>query len=191
MANKLLSASDVAVCTVVSFPHGNSTVEVKLYEAQQALDGGAEEIDFVINQAAVAEAAWKVVQNEISKLNQLCLQNGAILKVIFENDFINSDKTIVRLCRICSDIEVAYVKSSTGFGFKKNETGFYHYNGAIKNQIQLMLDNVRSAVKVKASGGIRDFITAEMYLNMGVARLGTSSTAKILAEAKKREKDRP
>ena len=183
LASKLLNGTDVKVSTVLSFPHGNTSIPMKKHEALEILNEGADEIDMVINQAEAKRQNWSYLRDEIGTINKICVDQGALLKVIFENDFISNDEVKVGLCKICTELKVGFVKTSTGFGYTKQENGDYNYKGATVSDIQLMLDHTSPPVRVKASGGIRDLETAMMYLNMGVSRLGTSSTIKILAEA--------
>ena len=101
-----------------------------------------------------------------------------MLKVIFETDYLQASH-IVKLCHLCSELQVDFVKTSTGFGFTKQESGDYNYTGATIEHIQLMLDNIEGSVQVKASGGIRTYDYAKELSDMGVARLGTSASQAI------------
>ena len=102
MAQELLSGSDVGVCAVVAFPHGNSVTSIKAQEAEEAVLAGGAEIDMVVNVAKVLSGDWDYVSGEIGAVNDVVTGNGAILKVIFENDYLQ-DEQIIRLCEICSE----------------------------------------------------------------------------------------
>ena len=113
----------------------------------------------------------------------MALENKAILKVIFENDFLTNDH-IKSLCRICNDIGVAFIKTSTGYGFTKNEKGFYSYKGATREHLKLMKRECNSKIEVKAAGGIRTLEDLLFVKSIGVTRVGATATAAILEEAK-------
>ena len=123
---ELLSGSDVGVCPVIAFPHGNSTVSIKVQEAICAIQAGGSEIDMVVNIGKVLTGDWKYVSREIKAINDAVTENQAILKVIFENDYLQ-DEHIIRLCEICSDQRVGFVKTSSGYAFVKQSNGFYSY----------------------------------------------------------------
>ena len=117
-----LAGSDVAVCAVVGFPHGNSHPEIIVQEAVRAIDEGATEIDMVVNVGKVLSGDWSYVTAELQLVNRACVSRGARLKVIFENDYLE-DQHIIRLCEICTKLEIAFVKTSTGYGFVKQPSG--------------------------------------------------------------------
>ncbi|HNW51684.1 MAG TPA: deoxyribose-phosphate aldolase [Prolixibacteraceae bacterium] len=185
LASVALWTSDVEVCTVVGFPHGNSTIDIKLKEAQEALFLGASEIDMVVNIGKVLQKDWAYVEREISEVNQVCVFNGAILKVIFETDFLPEDELKIKLCEICNRVKVAFVKTSTGYGFKKNEAGTYFYDGATDHDLELMREHCSPEVQIKAAGGIRTFDDVMRVRKLGVTRVGATATAAILEEAKR------
>ena len=175
-----------AICTVIAFPHGTASSYAKISETIDALKNGATEIDLVVNISKVLSHEWDYVDTEIEAIQRLCTASGAILKVIFENDYL-SDEEIVELCRICTRHKVAYVKTSTGFGFKKDPaTGGYGYDGATVRQVKLMKENVGEGVKVKAAGAVRSLDAFLEMISLGVERVGLSATAEILDEAKRR-----
>ena len=103
-----------------------------------ALDDGAVELDMVVNIGKVLSQDWGYVAKEIRKINRLTVRRGALLKVIFENDFLTDDALKIKLCEICSKIAAAYVKTSTGYGFIRREHGYYAYNGATDDDLVLM-----------------------------------------------------
>ena len=186
LAKEILAGSDVLVGTVVGFPHGNSRVEVKLYEAERAIDDGAVELDVVVNIGKVLSRDWAYVSDEVRLLNQLSVCHGALLKVIFENDYLTDDEFKVKLCQICSEHAVAFVKTSTGYGFVKRENGMYSYTGATEHDLILMRQACLPLVQVKAAGGVRTLDDLLHVKALGVTRVGATATGAILKEAKKR-----
>jgi deoxyribose-phosphate aldolase len=129
LAKKHLGSSDVKVCAVIGFPHGNSRTEVKVAEAIAAGRGGGAEIDMVINISEAFGGDWAYVTEEIRCVNDVVRSAGALFKVIFENDYLR-DEHIARLCKICTALEVEFVKTSTGYGFVKLPNGLHSYKGA-------------------------------------------------------------
>jgi deoxyribose-phosphate aldolase len=184
-AAEWLKGSDVMVCTVVGFPHGNSSIDVKLYETEKACQEGAVEIDMVVNIGKVLQEDWGYVSNEIQSINNAAIKNGAVLKVIFENDFLPDDKYKIKLCEICSHAKVGFVKTSTGYGFVKGSDGKYSYKGATEQDLKLMRKHCSPEVQVKAAGGIRTLDELLKAKSLGVTRVGATATAAILEEAKK------
>src|SRR6186997_1172596 len=126
LAKEILAGSNVGVCPVIGFPHGNSATAIKAREADDAARAGGSEIDMVVNIGKVLGGDWEYVTAEIKAINDAVVAAGAILKVIFENDYLQ-DAHIIRLCEICSSIGVAFVKTSTGYGFVRQENGMYSY----------------------------------------------------------------
>lgn len=185
LALELLQGSDVAVCAVVGFPHGNSATEVKVYEAAQASRAGATEIDVVVNVGKVLSGDWEYVAREIKAVNDAVVGLGGILKVIFENDFLQNEQ-IEKLCRICSDVGVAFVKTSTGYGYVKQDNGMFSTDGATKPHLLLMKQSIGAGVQVKAAGGVRTLDQLLCVMALGVTRIGATATVKILEEAKAR-----
>ncbi|KAI8631430.1 hypothetical protein F5Y19DRAFT_395983 [Xylariaceae sp. FL1651] len=182
VARDVLDESGVLICAVIGFPHGNSTTNIKRLEAEEAVRDGAHEIDMVINVGKVLGGDWEYVTNEIRTINDTVVKNGAALKVIFENDFL-ADEDIVHLCRICSALSVAFVKTSTGYGFVKQPHGFYIYKGATVPHLKLMKANVGPNIHIKAAGGIRTLDELLYVMSLGVTRIGASATKAILEEA--------
>ena len=180
-----LSGSDVKVCTVIGFPHGNSRIALKEAEAEEACRAGAVELDMVVNIGKVLSEKWEYVYEEIRVMQDVCRDNEALLKVIFENDFLPDDKFKIRLCEICSEIGVAFVKTSTGFGFAKGSDGRYDYNGATDYDLKLMRKHCAPEVQLKASGGIRSLEDALRVRELGASRIGASGTRAILSEARR------
>jgi deoxyribose-phosphate aldolase len=185
MAKRELEGTDVKICPVIGFPHGNSTTEVKIFEATAAARAGGKEIDMVINIGKALGGDWEYVSDEIKQINDAVTQNGAVLKVIFENDYLK-DQHIVRLCKICSDIDVAFVKTSTGYGFVKQANGMYTYKGATVPNLQLMKEKSKPGVQIKAAGGVRTLDDLLHVMSLGVTRIGATATVAIMEEAVKR-----
>jgi deoxyribose-phosphate aldolase len=185
MVKELVVNSDVGVCAVIGFPHGNSTTSLKVKEATDAVLAGAEEIDMVVNIGKVLGGDWEYVSEEIRAVNDAVTENQAILKVIFENDYLQ-DEHIIRLCEICSEHQVAFVKTSTGYGFVKQSNGMYAYSGATDHDLKLMTEHTSSSVQVKAAGKIRTLDDILRVRKIGVTRVGATATETILQEAKKR-----
>jgi deoxyribose-phosphate aldolase len=181
-----LRGTDVKVCAVVGFPHGNSHTEIKLAETDLALKEGAAEIDMVVNIGRVLSLAWDYVYADIKTINRHCLDNNAILKVIFENDYLPNDGYKIRLCSICSEIKVAFVKTSTGYGFVKQPDGRYDYAGATDHDLKLMRQYCKPLVQIKAAGGVRTLDDLLRVKSLGVTRVGTTASEAILNEARAR-----
>ena len=185
LVHEVLKGSTVKVCAVAGFPHGNSTIEIKIEEAEQAILSGASEIDVVVNIGKVLSEDWDYISQEIKGINQSVVSHNAILKVIFENDFLE-DQHIVKLCEICSTHSVALVKTSTGYGFVKEANGTYSYQGATDYHLCLMRKHCSSLVQIKAAGGIRTLDDLLRVRGLGVTRIGATATENIIEEAIKR-----
>ena len=172
---ELLHGSGVQPCTVIGFPHGAHSTAIKLAESEQALRDGATELDAVINISKARSGDWDYVRREIEALTSTARGGGAKIKIIFENAY-HDEAAKIRLCQICGEIGVDWVKTSTGFAS----------SGATVADVQLMRQHSPPRVQVKASGGIR---TLDALLEMraaGATRVGSSSTAQILEECRKR-----
>jgi deoxyribose-phosphate aldolase len=180
-----LKGTGVLVCTVIGFPHGSHTTAMKVWETKEACELGATEIDMVVNIGKVLSGDWSYVEDEIRQINAETVKHGAILKVIFENDYLK-DEHKIKLCQICSSISVAFVKTSTGYGYTKGEDGKFSTKGATIEDCRLMLANVAPGVQVKAAGGVRTLDELMRMKELGVTRIGATATAVILEEAKRR-----
>ncbi len=180
MAADILKDSDVMVGTVIGFPHGNSKVEVKVFETEKALEDGAVEIDVVVNSGKVLSGDWDYVDAEIKAIAALTKKEGAALKVIFENDFLPEDSYKIRLCEICNKHHVEFVKTSTGYGFVKQSDGSYNYKGATDHDLKLMREHADPGVQVKAAGGVRTLEDTLKVRKLGVTRIGATATETIL-----------
>ena len=163
------------VCTVIGFPNGYTTTGVKVVETYDAINSGADEIDMVINMSMVKERHYIQLKDEINKVKTAC--SGKPLKVIIETCLL-TEKEIIDMCRVVSDTNADYIKTSTGFS-----TG-----GATIKDVKLMSENISGKLKIKASGGISTIKEAEEFLSINkVDRLGTSRIVKI---AKEMERER-
>lgn len=155
------------ICTVIGFPNGYSTTEVKIFEAKNAVENGASEIDMVINIGDVKDGKFDEIKEEIKKIHEAC--DGKILKVIIETCLLTEEEKI-EMCRVVTESGAEYIKTSTGFS-----TG-----GATFDDIALMKKYVGENVKIKAAGGISSFDDAEKFMELGADRLGTSRLVKIM-----------
>ncbi|HUG09895.1 MAG TPA: deoxyribose-phosphate aldolase [Opitutaceae bacterium] len=182
MSAAALAGSDVGVCAVVGFPHGNSHPELIAAEAIRAISEGATEIDMVANTGKVLGGEWAWVADELRAVNAACVSRGAILKVIFENDYLQ-DEHIIRLCELCTEVGVAFVKTSTGYGFVKQANGDYNYRGATDDRLRLMREHCGPGVQIKAAGGVRSLDDMLRVRALGVTRIGATATEAILEEA--------
>lgn len=182
----LLNGSDVLVGCVIGFPHGNSSTKVKVFETEEAIMDGAVEIDMVVNIGKVLQEDWNYIERELSAVVAVTKNHGAVLKVIFENDYLLSDHLKIRLCEICSYVKADYVKTSTGYGFVKGLDGKYGYSGATPEDIVLMRKHSSPGVKVKAAGGVRTLDELLVMREKGATRCGASATTTIMEEAYKR-----
>ncbi len=163
------AAGRVAICTVIGFPNGYATKEVKCLEACQAVQNGADEIDMVINIGDLKDKNYDKILEEINEIKQNCL--GKILKVIIETCLLTDDEKI-KMCEIVSKSDADFIKTSTGFS-----TG-----GATKEDIALFAKHVTNGKKIKAAGGIGSLEEAKDFLNLGAERLGTSRIVKIVKQ---------
>lgn len=169
MCKKFLKNSDVHVGAAISFPLGQMTVEAKVKETQDAIDSGADEIDYVLNVGKVKEGDFSYIENEMQTLTDLCKKQNILIKVIFENCYLTKEE-ITAVAKIAKKVKPDFIKTSTGFG-----TG-----GATVEDVTLMKSIVGDEVKVKAAGGIRSWETCKAMIEAGAERIGTSSSFAIL-----------
>ncbi len=186
LAVEQLRGTEVKVGCVIGFPHGNSSTAVKVFEAEQACNDGAVEIDMVVNIGKVLGDDWDYVEKEIKAVTNTCHQNRAIVKVIFETDYITSAEGKIRLCKICTKAGADFVKTSTGYGFVKKPNGDYNYTGATVEDIKLMRKHSGQNVQVKCAGGVRTLDDLLKMKEAGATRSGATATEKMLIEAKQR-----
>jgi deoxyribose-phosphate aldolase len=166
---ELLAGSSVQPSTTIGFPHGAVSTRVKVAEAERALADGGTELDMVVNIGKVLGGDHAYVEAEIRAVLGATHAAGQKLKVIFENAYL-ADADKIRLCELCSELRVDWVKTSTGFG----------PSGATLADLRLMRAHTSPSVGVKASGGIRNLDEVLEMRALGVSRVGTSSTAQIL-----------
>lgn len=166
-AKHLLQGTDVKIAAVVGFPLGAMTTAAKVFEAKEAVENGASEIDMVINVAKLKDGEFEYVENEIRQIKEAIGDN--VLKVIIETCYL-TDEEKVKACELSLAAKADFVKTSTGFGT----------DGATYEDVKLMKSVVGDNAKVKASGGVRDKETAQKYINLGAERLGTSSGIDIV-----------
>ena len=166
-AKQLLQGTDVKVAAVVGFPLGAMTTAAKVFEAKEAVENGANEIDMVINIAKLKDGEFEYVEDEIRQIKEAIGDN--VLKVIIETCYL-TDKEKVKACELSLAAKADFVKTSTGFGT----------DGATYEDVKLMKSVVGDNAKVKASGGVRDKETAQKYVDLGAERLGTSSGIDIV-----------
>ena len=159
----------INICTVVGFPLGYSTTEAKVEEVKKAIADGANEIDMVVNISDVKNKDYQKVEDEIKTLREAC--GNKILKVIIETCYLTKEEKIA-MCQAVTNAKADYIKTSTGFGTQ----------GATLEDVILMKQNIGSAVKIKAAGGIRTKEDMEAFVEAGCSRLGTSSAIDILVK---------
>ena len=157
------------ICTVIGFPNGYSTTETKVFEAKNAIENGAREIDMVINVGFLKDGRYEEVEEEIRKIHEAC--DGKILKVIIETCLLTDDEKI-KMCELVTKAGAEFIKTSTGFSTA----------GATFADVKLMKEHVGEGVKVKAAGGISSFDDAEEFMRLGADRLGTSRLVKIMKQ---------
>lgn len=165
-----LKGSGIKVCTVSGFPLGANKKEIKIKEAENACQEGADEVDMVLNIGALKSGDWKSVEDEIRGIRK-ALGKEKILKVIIETCLLTQEEKI-KAAGMVADCEADFVKTSTGFSLK----------GATLEDVRLLKGVVKERIKVKASGGIRDYQTAIKMIQAGADRIGTSSGVKIIHE---------
>lgn len=170
LAVKMCNGTESDVSCVLNFPHGVGTTEVKVYEAKQYIEKGVKEIDMVANYSAIKSHDWEYVKKDIQAVSNETRATGVLLKVIFETGMLTLDE-VAKATEIAIEAGADFVKTSTGF----------NGGGATEEAIKVMLDTAKGRIKVKPSGGIRDYNRAKMFVDMGVHRLGVgyTSTPKI------------
>ncbi|MDF3068993.1 MAG: deoC2 [Polyangiaceae bacterium] len=174
-ASEILDGSSVVPSTTIGFPHGGHTSRVKQVEAEQALNDGARELDMVVNVSQVLSGDWAAVRSDIEAVLQPTHARGQKLKVIFENCYL-SDTQKIRLCELCGELNVDWVKTSTGFGSA----------GATIADLRLMRAHSPTHVQVKAAGGVADLDMLLKVRESGATRSGCSKTREVLDELRRR-----
>lgn len=152
---------NLKICTVIGFPNGYNTTETKVFETENAIENGADEIDMVINIGWLKEKQYDLLLDEINQIKAAC--NGKILKVIIETCLLEKEEKI-KMCEIILKSNADYIKTSTGFSTA----------GATFEDIELFNNEIQKNKKIKAAGGIKDFADAEKFISLGADRLGTS-----------------
>jgi len=166
-AHEILKNTNISVCTVIGFPLGQNTMDTKEFEAINAVQNGADEIDMVVNIAAIKDEMFDYVKKEIETVRDSI--DGKILKVIIETCYLTSDE-IIKMTEICNETFVNFIKTSTGFG-----TG-----GALLKDVELINKHKMDYLEIKASGGIKNYSEAVKFIDAGATRLGTSSGINIM-----------
>lgn len=175
---RLLRESDVHVGAAIGFPLGQTTIASKVFEAEDAIKNGADEIDYSLNLTEVKAGNWAYVEEEMKQIVELCRRHEKICKVILETCYLEKDE-IVKICEIAKNVRPDFVKTSSGFGSA----------GAKEDDVLLMKQTVGSSVNVKASGGIRDAKTFKEMVACGAVRIGTSAGVSIVEEFRKEAKE--
>ena len=173
-----LKGCPVHVGAAIGFPLGQTTLECKIFETKDAIEKGADEIDYVINVAELKNKNYDYIRKEMEKIVGICKDAGVISKVIFENCYL-TDEEKRKVAEIAKGVRPDFIKTSTGFG-----TG-----GATAEDVKLMKSVVGGDVKVKAAGGIRDLETALAMIEAGAERLGTSAGVEIIEEYRLKNND--
>lgn len=166
-AKKCLENTTIHVCTVVGFPLGMNTKEVKVYEAIEAVNEGADEIDMVINVGALKDRDYDYIKDEIEEVRDAI--DGKVLKVIIETCYLTKDE-MIKMTEICNETYVNFIKTSTGFGPK----------GAEVEDVALLYENKNDILEIKAAGGIHTLAEAEKFIEAGATRIGTSHGVDIM-----------
>lgn len=185
-AAEILKGTEVEVGCVIGFPHGNSSTNVKVFEAEQACNDGATEIDMVINIGKALGGDWEYVEKEIRAITDTCHSKHAIVKVIFETDYVTRTEDKIKLCEICTRVGADFVKTSTGYGFVKQANGDFNYKGATLSDVELMRKHSGPKVRVKCAGGVRTLDDLLKMKAAGAVRSGATATEAMLEEAAKR-----
>ena len=174
MCRKMLEGSAVLTGAAISFPLGQTTIETKVAEAENAVKDGAQEFDYVLNVGKVKEHDYAYIEDEMTQMTAVARKAGICCKVIFETCYLNEEE-IAAVAKIASKVKPDFVKTSTGFGTA----------GATAAHVKLMKENCGPDVQVKAAGGIRSWEAAKSMIEAGATRLGTSSGIKIVEEMRK------
>lgn len=171
----LLAGTTVVPSTTIGFPHGGHTTATKVAEAKEMLAAGAIELDMVVNISRVRSHDWQYVQVEIQAIEDVAKAHGAYVKVIFENAYLN-DAEKIKLCGICAEVNVAWVKTSTG----------YAPAGATEPDVKLMREHSPPHIQVKAAGGVRTLDAVLRMRELGCTRVGASATKAIMEDYRHR-----
>lgn len=168
---EILQDTGIGIDTAISFPQGQGTIESKVYETENAIKVGANEIDYVCNIVKVKSQDWNYIKDEMKRIVSVCQEHAAVCKVIFENCYLIDDEK-KKLCEIASEIKPDFIKTSTGFG----------KSGASIEDVILMRKHTDPEVKIKAAGGVKTLNQVLALIDAGVERIGTSNGFNILDE---------
>lgn len=169
LTKDLLNNSGVKTATVIGFPFGYSNTAAKLAEVKQAIEEGADELDVVVNLIELKKGNWEYLKNEFSVLTEYIHQHHKIIKVIIESGILTNEE-IIDCCNILGPLQIDYMKTSTGYAEK----------GASVEAVQIMRQHLPKNIKIKASGGIRDYQFASQLIEAGAERLGCSAGVAIV-----------
>lgn len=173
LCKKILKGTDILCDAAVSFPLGQSTIDTKVFEAQDIINKGAGEVDYVVNIGKLKSKDYEYIKEEMTRMVEVCHKNNVICKVIFENCYLSDDEKR-KLCEIALEVKPDYIKTSTGFG----------KGGATIEDVKLMKSIVGDNIRIKAAGGIRNIKQALEFIEAGASRIGTSSGPQIIDEYK-------
>ncbi len=172
-AKKMVAGSSVKVATVIGFPFGYSAIKAKLAEIDQAVTDEADELDTVINLIALKNGDWSFLEKEMGEITQKIHANNKLIKVIIETGLLTEEE-IIRCCKIYAKLQVDFIKTSTGYSEK----------GVSVASVQLIRKHLPESVRIKASGGIRNYEFAKLLIEAGADRLGCSASVEILTESR-------
>ena len=173
---EFLKGSEVHVGAAISFPFGTNTIEAKVFETKDAILNGANEIDYVLNLAKLKAHDLAYIEEEMRKIKEVTEPNKIILKVIFENCYLEKED-IANACKVALEVKPDFIKTSTGYGTY----------GARKEDVQLMKEIVGDQIQIKAAGGIRTLKEALEFVSLGASRIGTSHGIEIIKELRENE----
>lgn len=172
-----LADTDINVGAAIAFPLGQTTIQSKVQETVNAIENGADEIDYVLHIGKLLEKDYDYIETEMQSIVDICKKHNVTSKVIFETCYLQPED-IIAASKIAKKVEPDFIKTSTGFGT----------DGATLENVKLMKDNVGDKVLVKAAGGVRDLATLKAMVKNGASRIGTSSGIKIIEEFREENK---
>lgn len=173
---EFLKGSEVHVGAAISFPFGTNTIEAKVFETKDAIENGANEIDYVLNLRKLKAHDLAYIEDEMRRIKEVTDEKKIILKVIFENCYLEKED-IVNACKVALKVKPDFIKTSTGYGTY----------GARKEDVKLMKEIVGDQIQIKAAGGIRTLKDALDFIDLGATRIGTSHGVEIIKELREHE----